>query len=149
MNFVIRNQLDRSIIPCHANDIEKAQIGNWQMPKVNEGHSIRKAHYAVAPETSSSSDSQDGIPLARLAKLIRHEKENSKIEDPIPKIELAKYQNAERNFTTDLDSMSSSDATEFYDCQNGSVQSEKGDKIRNRYNQVPHLTHIGKRQTHN
>ena len=56
MNFVIRNQLDRSIIPCHDNDIEKAQIGNWQNPKVNEGHSIRKAHNAVALESSASGD---------------------------------------------------------------------------------------------
>ena len=56
VNFVIRNQLDRSIIPCHDNDIEKAQIGNWQNPKVNEGHSIRKAHNAVALESSASGD---------------------------------------------------------------------------------------------
>ena len=40
-----------------------------------------------APDSSSISESKDGFPLARLAKLNRHE--NSKSEGQIPKMELA------------------------------------------------------------
>ena len=60
--------------------------------------------------------------------------------------------NAEKNGTTDLDSKSSSYATEFYDCQGGSVQSEKGDKDQEsiQSSTTPDLGyHMGKRQKHN
>ncbi|MEW8562464.1 MAG: hypothetical protein AB2541_10170 [Candidatus Thiodiazotropha sp.] len=56
---------------------------------------IRDAAYVIPPQASESSSSSDSdpemnIPLAKLARKFRHERDNSDSEDDIPLMELAK-----------------------------------------------------------
>ena len=72
-----------------------ANIADWQVPKTKDNRQLRDAAYAVPPqaldsELSSDSDSKMDIPLAKLAKKYRHERQTPEDEDDIPLMELAK-----------------------------------------------------------
>ena len=100
VNFKIKNQLDGSVLPCHAENIHKAQVDEWQIPKTGEERPLRKTNYVVPPSTDSSdSDSASTDlegPLPRIVRRYRHERSDSENEGPIPKMELAK-QRKEQN----------------------------------------------------
>ena len=128
VNFKIKHQLDGSVIPCHADNIRKAKVDTWEIPEPSR--SLRKTAYVVPPETDTSSSSEDSsednVPLARLARRYRHEREDSESEGPIPKMELAKHGRRKKKWYED-DSDSSSDSssnTQLSEQQNTADASE-------------------------
>ncbi|MCG7879465.1 MAG: DDE-type integrase/transposase/recombinase, partial [Candidatus Thiodiazotropha endolucinida] len=129
VNFKIKNQLDGSVISCHANDIFKAHVDEWKIPKESSSkRPLRKARYVVPPSSDDSSnydaDSEE-IPLARLAKRFRNVRKNADSEGFIPKMELAKHQKYHAKWPRSSSVHSSAsesradstDATESYDYQ--------------------------------
>ena len=69
-----------------------ANVEDWQMSKDENSKRLRDAAYVISPNASSDSDSDSemNVPLAKLAKKYRRERENSENESDIPKMELAK-----------------------------------------------------------
>lgn len=53
-NYVLRSQLDGSVIKAHSNNILRAKINEWSIPKTNDGRPLRKAAYVVPPLDSYS-----------------------------------------------------------------------------------------------
>ena len=99
----------------HAENIRKAHVDEWQTPNVGEGQLLRKTNYVIAPcsdeSSSSSENSEDNMPLSRLAQRYRNKHDNSEDEGPIPKMELAKYsrlQGRQSNSESDSDLVSDS-----------------------------------------
>ena len=95
VSYVIKNQLDGTTSKVHAELLRLANIDDWQVPKTQDNRQLRDAAYVVPPqasdsELSSDSDSEMDVPLAKLAKKYRHERETSEDEDDIPLMELAK-----------------------------------------------------------
>ena len=120
VTFVIRNQLDGKTTKTHAEHLRKANIENWDIPTDTEGKPKRRAAYAVPPDESDSDDSSsdDSVPLAKLAKRYRKERENSDNEDVIPQLELRRRLNraeSEKSETNsendDSESMSQDEST--------------------------------------
>ena len=69
-----------------------ANVEDWQMSKDENSKRLRDAAYVIPPNASSDSDSDSemSVPLAKLAKKYRRERDNSENESDIPKMELAK-----------------------------------------------------------
>ena len=57
------------------------------MSKDEGSKRIRDAAYVISPNASSDSDSEMSVPLAKLAKKYRRQKDNSENESDIPKME--------------------------------------------------------------
>jgi hypothetical protein len=92
-SYVIKNQLNGSTSRVHAELLRLADIDEWDIPTQENGKPLRKPQYVIPPEVSDSettSDSEEEMPLAQLAKRYRNERENSDEEDDIPLMELAK-----------------------------------------------------------
>lgn len=90
-------QLDGSVSKVHAEMLRLANIEDWEIPKDQNDRQLRDAAYVIPPQASESSSSSDSdsdpemnIPLAKLARKYRHERDNSDSEDDIPLMELAK-----------------------------------------------------------
>ena len=66
-----------------------ANIDDWRISKDENGRKLRDAAYVVPPsasesETESDSDSEENLPLAKLVKKYRRERESSSDESDIP-----------------------------------------------------------------
>lgn len=95
VSYIIKNQLDGSTCKVHAEMLRLANVDDWQMSKDAESRRLREAVYVIPPQASdseieSSSESEENVPLAKLAKQYRHERETSGDEDDIPLMELSK-----------------------------------------------------------
>lgn len=92
VTYLIKNQLDGSVSKVHAEMLRLANIEDWNTSKYC-GRRLRDAAYVIPPEASDSSSDSDpevNVPLDKLAKKYRHEREDSDSEDDIPLMELAK-----------------------------------------------------------
>ncbi|MCG8075689.1 MAG: hypothetical protein JAY75_05545, partial [Candidatus Thiodiazotropha taylori] len=92
VTYIIKNQLDGSTSKVHAEMLRLANIADWNTAK-STGQRLRDAAYVVPPEVSDSnsdSDPEMNVPLNKLAKKYRHEREDSDSEDDIPLMELSK-----------------------------------------------------------
>ena len=90
--YVMRNQLDGSTCKVYAEMLRLATIDEWQISKHEESIRLRDAAYAIPPQASDSepvsdSESEENLPLAKLAKEYRQERESSEDEDDIPLME--------------------------------------------------------------
>ena len=95
VSYRIKNQLDGSVSRVYAGDIRLAHVDEWQITKDDEGRRLRDAAYAIPPlpsesESDADSVSDENIPLAKLAKRYRHERETSSDDEDIPLMELRK-----------------------------------------------------------
>ena len=77
-----------------------AHVDEWQIASDEQSRRLRDAAYVIPPQASESgsdtdSESDENIPLAKLAKRCRHERESSSDEDDIPLMELRKRLNRE------------------------------------------------------
>ena len=95
MTYIIKNQLDGSTSKVHAEMLRLANIEDWELKETKDNRRLRDAAYVIPPQASeSSSDSESdpdmNVPLNKLSKRYRHEREDSDSEDNIPLMELAK-----------------------------------------------------------
>ena len=95
VTYIIKNQLDGSTSKVHAEMLRLANIEDWELKETNDNRRLRDAAYVIPPQASeSSSDSESdpdmNVPLSKLSKRYRHEREDSDSEDNIPLMELAK-----------------------------------------------------------
>ena len=98
VSYIIKNQLDGVTSKVHAEMLRKANVDTWQILKDAKGKRLRDAAYVIPPkasesESESDSDPEDNIPLARMIKKHRQERETSEDEDDIPLMELRKRLN--------------------------------------------------------
>ena len=98
VSYIIKNQLDGVTSKVHAEMLRKANVDTWQISKDAKGERLRDAAYVIPPkasesESESDSDPDDNIPLARMIKKHRQERETSEDEDDIPLMELRKRLN--------------------------------------------------------
>ena len=98
VSYIIKNQLDGVTSKVHAEMLRKANVDNWQISKNAKSKRLRDAAYVIPPkasesESESDSDPDDNIPLARMIKKHRQERETSEDEDDIPLMELSKRLN--------------------------------------------------------
>ena len=95
VSYIIKNQLDGSTSPVHSTDLRLAHVDEWQIANDEQSRRLRDAAYVIPPQASDSesdtdSESDENIPLAKLAKKCRHERETSSDEEDIPLMELRK-----------------------------------------------------------
>ena len=84
-----QKSLDGSTSPLHAGMLRLAHVDEWQIANNEQRMSLRDAAYVIPPQASDSksdtdSKSDENIPLAKLAKKCRHERETSEEENDIP-----------------------------------------------------------------
>ena len=94
-SYIIKTQLDGSTCKVHDEMLRLANVDEWQISKNEESRHLRDAAYAIPPQASDSepvsdSESEENVPLAKLAKKCRQERESSEDEDDIPLMELRK-----------------------------------------------------------
>ena len=86
--------MDGTTIKAHAEHLRLANTDDWKIPEDATYPHLRKTNYVINPEISesesSSSDSDDNIPLSKITKRYRKERANSSDEGDIPKLELSK-----------------------------------------------------------
>lgn len=96
--YLIHNQLTGCTTKANVVHLRRAPVDEWVAPKIGipEGRALRKTNYVVPPDNDSdsngsccSSDSEN-VPLAKLVKRCRKERDDSEAEDDIPQMELAK-----------------------------------------------------------
>jgi hypothetical protein len=60
-NLLIKNQLDNQVVKCHVDQVRKANIADWGLPKtIPPGtRPIRNCRYVVPPEKTEDSSSCD------------------------------------------------------------------------------------------
>lgn len=99
VTYLIKNQLDNSIVQVHADQIRLANINEWPERKTVQGYPRRRANYVVPPKDSyDESDASDTersnrnnvADLPASLNRIRQEHENSSFEDYIPLAQLRK-----------------------------------------------------------
>ena len=95
VSYVIKNQLDGTTSKVHAEMLRLAHINDWLISKDEENRRLRDAAYVIPPqasdsETESDSESEENVPLAKLAQKYRQERETSSDEEDIPLMELRK-----------------------------------------------------------
>ena len=91
VTYVIKKQLNSFTCKVHAEMLRLTNIDDWQISKDETGRRLRDAAYVMSPEPSDSvsdSDPEMNLPLAKLAKTYRHEKETSEDEEDIPLLAL-------------------------------------------------------------
>ena len=94
VSYTIRNKLDGIIAKAHAEHLRLANVDEWDIPKDNTDKPIRKANYVINPDISDSDSirsetSEDNIPLNKITKRYRKERDNSSNEEDIPLMELS------------------------------------------------------------
>ena len=107
VSFWIKSQLDGTTTKAHAEHLRLAKIDEWEIPKTKIGTRMRRAHFAVPPESESDSNdneqqqdhnntsensdsaSDEYTPLAKLATRYKTARDHSSSEDEIPPIELS------------------------------------------------------------
>lgn len=96
VTYIIKNQLDGSTTKVHMEHIRPAHVDDLQLPTDKVGRVLRPTNYVVPPicESDISSDTDketdDDVPLSKLAHRYRKERENSSNESDIPLMELKK-----------------------------------------------------------
>ena len=98
VTFVIKNQLTGDIQKAHVENLRLANIDEWEIPRAVDGRAIRRAQYAVPPESSgddtdSESEQRREMEEERppdLSRRFRREREDSSSEDDIPLMELTR-----------------------------------------------------------
>lgn len=121
VTYIIKNQLTGATTKVHAEQIRLANIEDWDIPTEN-GRPLRAANYVVPPVVDNSndsgsaysadSDSENDVPLAKLAKRYRQERNNSDSESSIPLLELRKRlytRNKHANYKEQLSEFSQND----------------------------------------
>jgi hypothetical protein len=117
VTYVIKNQLNGSTTKVHAEQIRLANVDEWQIPVDQSNRPLRSTQYVVPPVSneSSSSDTNDeeNIPLAKLAQKYRKQRENSDNESDIPLMELKRRIN-ERDNHDHYSSENGSDSDSYF-----------------------------------
>ena len=95
VTYIIKNQLDGSTSKVHAEMLRLANIKDWELKETKDNRRLRDATYVIPPQASESSSGSESdpdmnVPLNKLSKRYRHEREDSDSEDNIPLMELAK-----------------------------------------------------------
>ena len=54
--FKIKNQLDGTTTKAHAEQLRLVKIDEWEIPKNDDGHRLRRARYVVPPESDSETE---------------------------------------------------------------------------------------------
>lgn len=99
VSFIIKNQLDGTTTKAHAEHLRLAKIDEWELPQTPNARKLRKAAYVVPPESSSEENSEresdEELPLIKIAKRYRRERNSSSSSDEenIPLMELKKIMN--------------------------------------------------------
>ena len=103
VTYLIKNQLDNSVVQVHADQIRLANIQEWPDRKVVSGYPKRRANFVVPPDDSSSSYDESEVSGAesankkKLSKLpeslsrVRRQRESSSSEDNLPLAQLRKH----------------------------------------------------------
>ena len=125
VTFKIKNQLDGTTTKAHAEQLRLAKIDEWEIPKNDDGHRLRRARYVVPLEsesdteneraTSDSNTSQENPdPLTKLASKYRNQRTDSSSESDIPLMELqSRIRKQERRVKRQNDSLASDSETEL------------------------------------
>ena len=50
---ILRECVDGSTTKAHAEHLRIAKIDEWEIPKIPKGNRMRRAHYAIPPESES------------------------------------------------------------------------------------------------
>ena len=110
VSFKIRNQLDGTITKAHAEHLRLANVDDWDIPKDNTNKPIRINPDISDSDSISSETSEDEIPLNKIAKRYRKERDNSSDEEDIPLMELSnKLKQRQRRLQHENEVNSSSD----------------------------------------
>ena len=56
VSFIIKSQLDGVTTKAHAEQLRLAKIDEWEIPKTDGGRRLRRAAYAVPPESESETE---------------------------------------------------------------------------------------------
>ena len=93
MTYIIKHQLDGSSSKVHPEVLRLANIEDWEISNKTHNRRLRDVADIIPPQASeSSSDSESdpdiNVPLDKLAKGYRYEREDSDSEDDIPLMEL-------------------------------------------------------------
>ena len=116
MSVLLSNMLDGSTTKAHAQHLRLAKIDEWEIPKTPQGTRLRRAHYAIPPESeslnhddpndheagtpdqnshspsdTSDNESQHALPIAKLASKYRTVRDHSSSESDIPLLELSNW----------------------------------------------------------
>ena len=96
VSFVNKSQWDGSKTKAYDEDIRLANIDDWQISKDANNRLLRDAAYVISPQPSDSETESDSdpekknVPLSKLAKKYRQERETSEDEEDIPLMDLRK-----------------------------------------------------------
>ena len=99
VTFLIKNQLDGTTTKAHAEQLRLAKIDEWEIPKNDDGHRLRRTRYVVPPESESETENESNTsdsnpesenqdPLTKLADKYKNERTDSSSESDIPLMEL-------------------------------------------------------------
>ena len=99
VTFLIKNQLDVTTTKAHAEQLRLAKIDEWEIPKNDDGHRLRRTRYVVPPESESETENESNTsdsnlepenqdPLTKLAAKYKNERTDSSSESDIPLMEL-------------------------------------------------------------
>jgi len=105
VTFVIKNELDSQTIKTHARHLRLAKIEDWDLPVDAESRTLRRANYVEPLSTdsdssSTNSDTDDNIPLSKLADRYRQQLSDSESERNIPLRQLKKQVEYKRSMKT-------------------------------------------------
>lgn len=97
LTYIIKNQLDNSVVRVHADQIRLANVTEWPKFKTISGYPKRRANYVVPPDDSSSSYDESDASGSEKSGLkqtknqrVKQERSNSSSEDNIPLAQLRK-----------------------------------------------------------
>ena len=88
--FMVRNQLDGTIVESHASFLGHAKIDSWKITKQDRNRTLRKARYVISPPSSDTEPQDDRKPLDKLIHMKKQHRSGSSDEKDIPKLELIK-----------------------------------------------------------
>ncbi|XP_053391492.1 uncharacterized protein LOC128554262 [Mercenaria mercenaria] len=104
VTYLIKNQLDNSVVQVHADQIRLADIAEWPERKAVKGYPRRRVNYVIPPDDSSSSSNDESdvsdteisnkirkVKIPKSTYRVRQERENSSSEDNIPLAQLRKH----------------------------------------------------------
>lgn len=135
VTFEIKNQLTGRVIKAHQELLRFAPIDEWKIPQDAEGRPIRKAAYVVPPEPETETENSDNedseidldpqpineslsnsdeepsekVPLSKLAKRYRKERDDWSSKDDIPLMEFSKLIKQRDAFKPETDEQVSED----------------------------------------
>ena len=84
--FMVRNQLDGTIVESHARFLRHAKIDSWKITKQDRIRKLRKARYVISPPSSDTEPQDDRKPLDKLVHMKKQQRPGSSDEEDIPKL---------------------------------------------------------------